>query len=367
MKIKYLFLIILLAGCDNRSYVEKFADEHGIRLDENGHVITEENIDESLFKSVKEIEYFYKTNPNTSYSICDFNKFEGQKDLYKNLRQGEFEKTADFQERVAKMKDEYDSKWTGIIRHKYSSDGLRRHENDIKYNPDTEITTINIDPGFRASSVWYKSNDYVIEHGGCGSSSNGYYGFGEWILAFDVDLSRLGLSNYKTKHSYNNYSVLELAVEKNYTVEDVKKLKYEEVYKNIYGTSIYNEFITYLGFENISNTNKENYCRESSIYEENKTGRSKQCFRTIETNADIAYFFVFSTKLNEFIHTYMSKNYADEGLLNDINFARFLFNKNPISQEEYTELDLIQMYIELWDDGYRASYHNDRDPYYKNP
>jgi len=360
MKMKYLFLIILLAGCDSRDeYLKKLDDERRLSM-------SEDNIYEPQLKTVNEIEYFYKTNPNTSYSICDFNKFEGQKDLYKNLRQGEFEKTADFQERVAKMKDEYDSKWTGIIRHKYLSGSLRNREDDIKYNPDSEITTININPRYGASRDWYKSNDYVIEHGDCGSSSNGYYGFGEWILAFDVDLSRLGLSNYRKKLSYDNHSVLELSVEKKYTVEDVKKLKYEEIY-NRYGTSYYNEFITYLGFENISNINKETYCRASSTYEKNKTGRSKQCFRAIETNADIAYFFVFSTKLNEFIHTYMSKNYADKGLLNDINFARFLLNKNPLSQEEYSEQDLIRMYIEVWDDGYRTSYHDDRDPYYKNP
>ena len=148
-----------------------------------------------------------------------------------------------------------------------------------------------------------------------------------------------------------DFWVPNFTLEKKYAVEDVKKLKYE----------CCNEFITYLGFENISNINKELY----SAYSQTK--KTKVYFRAIETRADIAYFFVFSTKLNEFIHTYMSKKYADNGLLNDINFARFLFDKDPISQEDYSEQDLIQMYTELWDDGYRTTNHNDRDPYYKNP
>ena len=166
---------------------------------------------------------------------------------------------------------------------------------------------------------------------------------GEWFLAIDVDLSRLGLSNYSEK--ITDFTVPDFTLEKKYSVEDVKKLKYEEVY---------NEFITYLGFENISNINKEPFCFYPPTTQD-QLPQPKQCFSAIETSADIAYFFVFSTKLNEFIHTYMSKNYADEGLLNDINFARFVFNKDSIFQEDYSEQDLIRMYIELWDDGYRTS------------
>ena len=349
----------MLTGCDN------YNENNSNTISTTKRTISYE----PKLRSVNEIEYFYKVNPNTSHSICDFNQIEGQKDLHKNLTQGEFEKTVDFQERVAKMKDQFGSKWTGIIRHKYTTSGQRSREDGIKYNPDTEITTININPRFVDNWIhWYQSNDYVIKHDSCGYSSDGYYGsgkygMGEWFLAIDVDLSRLGLSNYSEK--ITDFTVPDFTLEKKYSVEDVKKLKYEEVY---------NEFITYLGFENISNINKEPFCfyppttqdqlsqlitnqdqLSQFITNQDQLPQPKQCFSAIETSADIAYFFVFSTKLNEFIHTYMSKNYADEGLLNDINFARFVFNKDSIFQEDYSEQDLIRMYIELWDDGYRTS------------
>ena len=55
----------------------------------------------------------------------------------------------------------------------------------------------------------------------------------------------------------------------------------------------------------------------------------------------------------------MSPNYSTSGLVNDINFAKFLKNSPPIVKEDHKEEELILMYIKNWDDGFRTKYPGD--------
>lgn len=335
----YLFVIFLLSCGQQYEYSDNSLNTN------TTFIKNSQKID------LSNIQSYLDENTYLSLEVCDFFRFQHSKEFKKPLK-GEFEKTADYEKRISeeRLKPKYSKKWGDrIIRESYSTGSTKeQNEKNITYNADTEEVYINLkQENFMRSKVGWSTNDYVA------SRDNQYCrsGYGDQILGVDIQTER-----FQVPMPWHAIGIGNFLLTKEMSPEEAKRLKYEETYP---GSRKYNEFKIYIGFEDISNIFEKTYKTSSSLYQQQKTGSKYQYTSGIDVDANLAYFFVYSTKLDSVIYSYMSPNYSKSGLVNDINFVNFLRKIPPIVKECCSEDLLIRMYIQDWDDGIRAKYPED--------
>ena len=346
MKKSVYLLVIFLIGCNQQYEYSNNALNTVTTIEKNSQNITLSNI-----------QSYLDENTYLSLEVCDFFRFQRSKEFKKPIK-GEFEKTSDYEKRVSeeRLKPKYSKKWGDrIIRESYSTGGgysKAENEKNITYNADTGEVSIDLKQvGYMRSKVGWSTNDYVAERdlGYCDS------GYGDQILGVDIQTEE-----FQVPIPWAAIGIGGFQLTKEMPPEQVKLLKYEEIYP---GSRTYNEFKIYLGFEDIANIFETTYKTSTSIYQRQQTGLNYQYTSAIDIDAKLAYFFVYSTKLDSLIYTYMSPNYSTSGLVNDINFAKFLKNSPPIVKEDHKEEELILMYVKNWDDGFRTKYPGDGEFY----